>query len=375
MIERTIQTDLAAKLTDRKALIIQGARQVGKTTLIDNLLRGRSDVLWINGDLVADQTLWGSNLSTQQLRRILSGYQFLVVDEAQRINNIGLTAKIIIDGGFSVQPILSGSSTLNLTSSINEPLTGRKWSFELYPFTWQELTRHYGFYAVLRQLEARLILGSYPEVVTETADVARRLEEITSSYLYKDILDYGAIRKPELIVQLLRALAYQVGSQVSYNELANMLQVNNETIRRYIQLLEESYVIFRLAPLSTNPRKEITTSRKIYFVDNGIRNALIGNLNPLQQRPDKGQLWENFVVSEFYKRARHAGHRATLYYWRSKDGAEVDLVISHDGIYRAYEIKYNPKKRGSFAPSFVERYRPKEMHTVHSENFYTFLEA
>lgn len=373
MIDRSLTARIAPHLGDRKALIVQGARQVGKTTLIRDLLRDREGVLWVNGDVLADQTLWGSDLPPEQLRRLVEGFSFLVFDEAQRINNIGLTTKIIIDEGIPVQPILSGSSSLNLTSSVNEPLTGRKWSFELYPLDWGELTAHYNLYPVLRQLDSRLVLGSYPEVVTATEQVERRLEEITSSYLYKDILDYGDIRKPELITQLLRALAYQVGAQVSYNELANMLQVSNETIRRYVQLLEESYVIFRLPPLSTNPRKEIFTSRKIYFVDNGIRNALIGNLAPLQNRNDRGQLWENFIVSEFMKRARHGGHRTTLYLWRSKDGAEVDLVLARDGRYRAYEIKYNPRKRARFPNSFLERYTPEVTEVVNRENFYGVL--
>lgn len=373
MISRHLSSLIKPHLGDKKALIVQGARQVGKTTLIKDLLHDREGVLWVNGDVLADQTLWGSNLSPEQLRRLTEGFSFLVFDEVQRINNIGLTTKILIDEGIPVQPILSGSLSLNLTSSVNEPLTGRKWSFELYPLDWGELTRHYNLYPVLRQLDSRLVLGSYPEVVTATERVERRLEEITSSYLYKDILDYGDIRKPELITQLLRALAYQVGAQVSYNELANMLQVSNETIRRYVQLLEESYVIFRLAPLSTNPRKEIFTSRKIYFVDNGIRNALINNLAPLQQRNDQGQLWENFIVSEFLKRAKHEGHRTTPHFWRSKDGAEVDLVLAQDGRYRAYEIKYNPRKNAKFPNSFLERYEPEVTEVVNRENFYAYL--
>ena len=373
MIDRHLSTLIKPHLGDNKALIVQGARQVGKTTLIKDLLRDREGVLWVNGDLLADQTLWGSSLSPEQLRRLAEGYSFLVFDEAQRINNVGLTTKIIIDEGIPVQPILSGSSSLNLTSSVNEPLTGRKWSFELYPLGWGELTQHYNLYPVLRQLDSRLVLGSYPEVVTATERVERRLEEITSSYLYKDILDYGDIRKPELITQLLRALAYQVGAHVSYNKLANMLRVSNETIRRYVQLLEESYVIFRLPPLSTNPRKEIFTSRKIYFVDNGIRNALIYNLAPLQQRNDQDQLWENFIISEFMKRVKHGGRRTTPYFWRSKDGAEVDLVLAQDGRYRAYEIKYNPRKKARFPKSFLERYEPEVTEVVNRENFYEYL--
>lgn len=373
MINRTLQNRIQKHLTDEKAIIIQGARQVGKTTLIRELLKNVSGkTLWVNGDSVGDRALW-DNVSLENLNLYLDGFDFLVVDEAQRIDNIGLAIKMIIDGTFNVKAIVSGSSSLGLASSINEPLTGRKWSFELFPIDWLELRRHLNLYPALKTLDERLILGSYPEIVTASDNVKTRLSELASSYLYKDVLDFGLVRKPELIIQLLRALAYQVGSQVSYNELANMLQVSNETIRRYIQLLEESYVIFRLEPLSTNPRKEIFTSRKIYFFDNGIRNALIDNFSPLTLRNDQGILWENYVVAEFYKINAHAGRGGRLHYWRSKSGSEVDLIWVNDGNYRAYEIKYNPKKKPRFPASFLERYQPSTTEVINRENFYIVL--
>jgi predicted AAA+ superfamily ATPase len=371
MIDRTIGDRIHQHLGDRKALILKGARQVGKTTLLRRLLSDRR-VLWVNGDKTMDRALWDT-IDPDRLQFMLDGFEYVVIDEAQRIANIGLTTKLIIDEGYGVQPILSGSSSLNLASTLNEPLTGRKWSFELFPISWTELRTHYGNYAALQQLEQRLLLGSYPEVVTAQTEVVTRLEEIASSYLYKDILDYGLVRKPELIDRLLRALAYQVGSEVSFNELANMLQVSYDTIRRYVQLLEESYVIFRLDPLSTNPRKEISTSRKIYFIDNGIRNAIINNFDPLHLRNDQGALWENYIVSEFLKQQRHSGQRTRLYYWRSRGGAEVDLMVQEGGRYRAYEIKYNPKKRPRFPQTFIDRYAPEVAEVVNSENFWRFL--
>jgi len=372
MIERTIGDRMRQRLGDRKAIVLKGARQVGKTTLLKQLLSDKR-VLWVNGDKTTDRALW-DNVDPQRLRFLLEGYNYVVIDEAQRVANIGLTAKLIIDEEYGIQPILSGSSSLNLASTLNEPLTGRKWSYELLPISWSELRSYRGNYAALQQLEQRLLLGNYPEIVTAQTEVISRLEEIASSYLYKDILDYGLVRKPELIERLLRAIAYQVGSEVSYNELANMLQVSNDTVRRYIQLLEESYVLFRLDPLSTNPRKEISTSRKIYFVDNGIRNAVINNFDPLSLRNDHGALWENYIVSEFLKHQRHTGQRSMLYYWRSKGGAEVDLVVQEGGRYRAFKIKYNPKKKPRFPASFVERYAPVEMTVVNSDNFYTVLQ-
>ena len=371
MILRTVSTRIQQHLGDRKAIIVKGARQVGKTTMLRHLLTDRR-VLWVNGDKTTDRAVW-DNIDPHRLKFVLEGYDQVVIDEAQRVANIGLSAKIIIDEGYGVQPILSGSSSLNLASTLNEPLTGRKWSFELFPITWQELTAYSGNYNALTQLEQRLLLGSYPEVVTAQTAVITRLEEITSSYLYKDILDYGLVRKPELVDQLLRALAYQVGSEVSYNELANRLQVSNETVRRYVQLLEESYVVFRLPPLSTNPHKEISTSRKIYFVDNGIRNALINNFDALSLRNDRGQLWENYVVSEWHKRLHHEGRRSKLYYWRSRGGAEVDLIEQNGSQYRAFEVKYNPKKQPRLPNTFVERYAPEQTGVINAETFYQYL--
>lgn len=371
MIERTITQNITDHFSDGKAIVIKGARQVGKTTLIKRLLPS-TGVLWINGDRREDRRLWG-DVNANRLKFLLEGYSYVVIDEAQRIPNIGVTAKIIIDEAFDVQLILSGSSSLNLASTLNEPLTGRKWSYELYPISWAELCGNVGNYAALQQLEERLLMGSYPEIITAERDTLRRLEEIASSYLYKDILDYGLVRKPELIDKLLRALAYQVGSEVSYNELANMLQIAADTVRRYVQLLEESYVIFRLPPLSTNPRKEISTSRKIYFVDNGIRNAVINNFDPLDLRQDHGLLWENYIVSEFHKRLKHKGDRANMYFWRSKGGAEVDLVLQDGGRYHAFEIKYNPKKNPRFPASFLENYKPQVTTIVNRENFWEVL--
>lgn len=372
MISRTISQDIKGVQGTKKAIVLQGARQVGKTTLIDSLFSKSEKIMWVDGDDPEDRTLWG-NVSKANLPLYLDGYTHLVVDEAQRIENIGLTVKMIIDGGMGIEVILSGSSSLNLASTINEPLTGRKWSFELFPLSWPELSNHYGLVNTLRQLERYLIFGGYPEVVTAEVKTGMRLREIANSYLYKDILDFGLVRKPELIIQLLRALAYQVGSEVSYNELANSLQVNNETIRRYVQLLEESYVIFRLEPLSTNPRKEIFTSRKIYFLDNGIRNAVIGNLNPLAVRNDAGQLWENFIVTEFHKKTSYSNQDDRLYFWRDKRGAEVDLVVGRNGEYAAYELKFNPRKKARFPKAFLERYTPQRTETVNRENFIHFL--
>ena len=371
-IPRTILPKLDSRLADRKAIIVQGARQVGKTTLIAELLKNRARVQWVNGDNPSDRLRWNT-IDRSLLLRLVEGYDYLVIDEAQRIEQVGLSVKMAIDGGLPLKVILSGSSSLNLASSLNEPLTGRKWSFELFPLSWAEIVGNYRLPTALDGLSERLVMGSYPEIVTAADSKVDRLKEIASSYLYKDILEYGDVRKPDLIVKLLRALAYQIGGEVSYQELSLLLGVDNKTVQRYIQLLEDTYVLLRLPALSTNPRKEISTSKKIYFLDNGIRNAVIDDLTPLGERDDIGQLWENYLVSELYKQRRNAGGSGQFYFWRSRGQAEVDLVIRSSGRYEAFEFKYKPRKRVSFPKSFLSRYQPHSTTVVHADNFFDVL--
>ncbi|MEM6397535.1 MAG: ATP-binding protein [Bacteroidota bacterium] len=372
LIKRSISDRIRSRLGDHKAIVLQGARQVGKTTLISQLLNKKDDVLWVNGDSPGNRLLW-NNMDISVLTQVTKGYSYLVIDEAQRIENIGLTAKMAVDNRLPVKVILSGSSSLNLASSVNEPLTGRKWSYELYSLSWEELVNAYRLPPMLERLEERLIYGSYPEVVVED-DKEDRLREISASYLYKDILEYGDIRKPDLIIKLLQALAYQIGSEVSYSELSRLLGVDVKTVQRYIQLLEDSYVLLRLPALSTNPRKEISTSRKIYFLDNGIRNSVIENFNPSRLRNDRGQLWENYVITELYKKYHNNGKGGRFYFWRSRNQAEVDLVIFRNGRYEAIECKYNPKKVKIKLPSsFIQRYDPVKAEVIHTENFFKIL--
>ncbi|MEO0732441.1 MAG: ATP-binding protein [Bacteroidota bacterium] len=352
--------------------MIKGARQVGKTTLIGKLLEDKENILWVDGDDPDDRAYW-DNVGKNTLFSLVQGFDYVVVDEAQRIVNVGLAVKMIVDGPLNVKVIVTGSSSLDLASSINEPLTGRKWSFDLYPISWGELVMSVRLPEALRQLDQRLIYGSYPDVITAEGKIQDRLKEITTSYLYKDILEHGDIRKPEVIANLLRALSYQVGNLVSYHELGKLLYLDSATVRRYIDLLEESYVLIRLPPLSRNRRKEISTSRKIYFVDNGVRNAMINQLMPMSFRNDHGQLWENFIVSEFYKLAANTERWGSFYFWRSKNGSEVDLIFEENGRRYAFEIKYNPRKRGSFPPTFRETHDPTTMETINRENFYELL--
>ena len=368
LLNRRLYQEIVSLLPTDKAVLIQGSRQVGKTTLIEQLTARYRRVLWINGDDILDREAWG-DVGRDAVLQQVADYDCVVIDEAQRIRNVGLAIKMVIDANLHKAVFISGSSSLNLNSTITEPLTGRKWTFELFPFTYGEIEANLGLRVARRRLDSMLVHGTYPEVFTAESRGERRLREIASSYLYKDVLEYGNIKKPDVLVKILRALAYQVGSTVSIHEISKLVRVDAKTVERYIDLLEDSYVIFRLPPLSSNPRKELSTSRKIYFYDNGIRNVLIDDLQPYAGRNDRGGLWENYVISEFHKAVAYGGRGGRLFFWRSRNGAEVDLILQRNSRYFAYEIKANPKKRGSFARSFQDAYQIEDMQTVHPDNF------
>lgn len=372
MVERILHQSINKFIDFEKAIIIKGARQVGKTTLIKSLVSNQENVLWLDGDDPNVRLIW-SDIQKSRIELFIKEYKYIIIDEAQRIENIGLTTKMIIDLHQKKQVILSGSSSINLSSSIQEPLTGRKWTFELFPFSWEEIINYNTLYEAVQQIDKLLLFGSYPEIYLAEKHKQKRLIELSNSYLLKDILLLGDIAKPEILSDLLRALAYQVGSEVSYNELGNMLKINHETVQKYIDLLEESYVIFRLEPLSTNPRKEISKSRKIYFYDNGILNAVINNFDPIDLRLNKGSLWENFIVSEFKKKHTYHNPNYKLKFWRSKSGPEIDLIIEDGSFIDAIEIKYNPNKKVKLNQSFQERYEPRNFITINRDNFFEYL--
>lgn len=356
----------------RKAIVLFGPRQAGKTTLIKSLVVGKN-VLFLNGDDLQTRTqLESANINL--LKNIVADYNIIVIDEAQRIKNIGLSVKMLIDEQMNKQFILTGSSSLELGNEINEPLTGRKWEHLLLPISWQEAKDYFGFSVSLSKLEEFLIYGLYPEVVTATTKKQRALQELTNSYLYKDILELTNIKKPDLLSKLLNALALQVGSEVSFNELAKILSVDRMTVVNYIDLLEKSFVIFKLTPFSTNQRNEITTKPKIYFYDNGIRNAIIGQFNELANRQDVGALFENFFISERYKKLNYSGFYGKTHFWRNAQQAEIDYLEILENEISAFEIKYSPMRKVHFTKSFTEKYHPKNTFTINKENFWEFLQ-
>lgn len=371
MITRTITQNLIADCDHKKAIVVIGPRQVGKTTLIQKIVDGRK-TLFLNGD--DPQTrLQIATANFQFLLQLVMDYDTIVIDEAQRIENIGLAIKMLVDAKLNKQFILTGSSSLDLGNQINEPLTGRKWEHQLFPLSWNEVRNHYSFANAYARLEEFLIYGMYPEVVTESHK-QKILLQLSSSYLYQDILELVNIKKPDLLLKLLNALALQLGSEVSYNELAKILGVDRNTVVNYIDLLEKVYVIFRLHPFSTNQRNEITAKPKIYFYDNGIRNAIIGQFNPLQSRQDVGALFENFFISEKMKQLNYNGFYGKTHYWRNTQQAEIDFIEIIENEISAYEIKYNPNKKVNFTKSFTEKYHPKETLLVNKDNFWEYLQ-
>jgi predicted AAA+ superfamily ATPase len=373
MISRHLLQSLDKRRTDKKALIILGPRQSGKTTLTKQIQpRMQQPVLWWNGD-EADVRSRLENATSTKLRSLIGKHKTLIIDEAQRIANIGIIIKLITDNLTGVKVIATGSSAFELANKINEPLTGRKWEFHLYPLSFGEMVEYHGQMEEMRMLDHRLVYGYYPEVVKQQGDEKELLNELASNYLYKDILTWENIQKPDKLEKLVQALSFQVGNEVSYHELGLMCGLNNETVEKYISLLEKAFIVFRLGSLSRNLRNEIKKSRKIYFYDNGIRNAVIHQFNPVNLRNDIGALWENFIISERMKYLEYQRIFANKYFWRTHAQQEIDYVEEKDGHLCAYEIKWRKKSTYKFPKSFIEAYPGGEYKIITPENFHEWL--
>ncbi|TVZ27487.1 hypothetical protein JM83_2533 [Gillisia sp. Hel_I_86] len=370
MIKRDLEEKIINRFGTGKAILLIGPRQVGKTTLFNKLLEGK-EYLFLNGDDPTVRKLI-SNPNLEQLKNIIGNYKIVFIDEAQRIDNIGLTLKLITDQLKSVQLLVSGSSAFELNNQTQEPLTGRKWEYQLYPISWGEFESNVGYLKAEQQLELRVIYGMYPDVINNFGDEKEILKQLTDSYLYKDLLSYGGIRKPEILEKLLRALAFQIGSEVSYNELAQLLGIDKKTVSNYIDLLCQAYVVFKLPSFSKNLRNEIKTNQKIYFYDTGVRNMIIGDLNPLEVRQDKGNLWENFLISERLKKNAYSGSLAKGYFWRTVQQQEIDYVEEEAGTITGFEIKWNAKSKVKIPRTFTGTYNT-EVKIITRENFRMFL--
>jgi len=372
-IARFVIRQIALKLFQGKVVLLFGPRQTGKTTLLQHLLNGMGKrVLCLNGD-EADVRSMLADATSSRLKLIAGGHEIVFIDEAQRIQDIGIVLKLFTDHIPEIQVIATGSSAFELANRLNEPLTGRKWEFQLYPLSFEEMVAQHGWLEEKRLLNHRLLFGYYPEIVMHPNHAQERLKELAGSYLYKDILMLEGIKKPAVLEKLLKALALQLGSEVSYQELARLVGVNANTVEKYIDLLEKSFVIFRLTAYSRNIRNEIKKGRKIYFYDNGIRNAIIGNFSQLDMRTDTGALWENFLVSERIKYLSSRRQHADRFFWRTTQQQEIDYLEESEGRLHAWEFKWNPKAKARFSKTFTRAYPDCPTAVVTPDNFESFV--
>ena len=373
MYKRLLEKTISNWLDSKEILIIYGARQVGKTTLLKKMFSRRNSTVVLNCELpdIFD-VLQSSDIA--RLKYLFGNNKIVALDEAQAVPNIGKTLKIIYDELPQYKVVVTGSSSFELSAFVTEALTGRNIKFRMFPLSLPEISQKYPGIQLSQKLSDLLIYGSYPGLIDFNYDLKMtKLNELTSDYLYKDVLIHESIKNPLVLRKLLKALAFQVGSQVSTNELSGMLGIARQTVEKYIDMLEKSFIIFRLGAYSGNLRNEIKKSSKIYFYDNGIRNGVINNLSPLENRTDTGALWENFCVSEIIKQKLTLGSNSEFYFWRTYDGAEIDLLEIKDGIIDTYEFKWKQKRRPKMPTSFNEKYKPASYRVINRENFYELL--
>lgn len=373
MIKRRLEQLITPRLFKGKAIVLTGPRQVGKTTLLRMMMAETDEktLFWNCDEPDIRQKL--SNPTSTQLQADTAQADLVLIDEAQRVQNIGITLKLLIDNFPEKQIIVTGSSALQLSNSINEPLTGRKYEYNMLPFSSEELIDDHSDTEEKRLLERRMVYGMYPEVVNLPGDERETLSNLVNSYLYKDVFAFQDVRKPEIIEQLLQALALQMGSEVSFNELSKLLGLNSQTVQRYIDLLEKSYILFHLRSFSRNLRNELKKSRKIYFYDNGVRNAILGDFKPLQLRQDAGALWENFLVSERLKHNSYSLFYGKSYFWRTQQQQEVDYIEDIDGVLHTYEFKWSKAKQPKLTETFAHNYPEHTFTVVNPDNYQDFV--
>ena len=373
MIARSIATKIENDFFLGKVIVVLGARQVGKSTLIRELpLLKNHKVLWLDGEN-ADVHLLLQNPNSERLKQLAGDHTVVVIDEAQKINGIGSILKLFADYVKNIQVIASGSSAFELRNTLNEPLTGRKFEYELYPLSFTELVQHSSLLQELRQLPQRMVYGSYPEIVTHPQQAERLLRFLSDSYLYKDIFLFKGIKKPEKMLELLRLLAWQIGSEVNSNELSKTLGIDNQTVDSYLDMLEKAFVLYKLPAYHTNQRVELKKSKKVYFNDLGIRNALINDFRSVEVRSDSGALFENFVINELRKENAYNGVFANFYFWRNTDQREIDLVVEKNNKLCTYEIKWNPTKKVQLTRSFTNIYGDTDFTVINRDNFFDEL--
>ncbi|MVT07219.1 ATP-binding protein [Chitinophaga tropicalis] len=373
MIKRILETKIQQRLFKGKAVIIFGPRQSGKSTLTEALLNAQEkEWLYMNGD-DADVRELLTNTTSAKLSAIMGNKKLVFIDEAQRIMNIGLTLKLFTDQLKDVQVIATGSSAFELSSHVNEPLTGRKYEFMLYPLSFSEMVQHHGLLQEKRLIEHRMVYGYYPEIVTKQGEEHELLKLLANSYLYKDLLMLDQIKKPLLLEKLLKALALQVGSEIKYEEIGQTIGSDSKTVDKYIDLLEKTFVVFRLPAFNRNVRNEIKKGKKVYFYDCGIRNAIINNFKPVNSRTDVGALWENFVIAERIKTLRYQNTDTAHYFWRTTQQQEIDLIEETSDRLEAFEFKWSKTEKVRFPQTFTENYPNAGTKIVSPENIEEFI--
>lgn len=375
IIKRLLFNALIEHSSKGKALIVLGPRQSGKTTLLREVAKASDrPYIFLNCDEPDIRNLL-SGATSDKLKSIIGNNKLVIIDEAQRVKDIGITVKLIVDNIKNVQVIASGSSAFELSNAINEPLTGRKYEFNLLPFSVRELVEEYGLIKEKRLLEQRLVFGMYPDIVNNPGMERDNLKNLSGSYLYKDIFNFQEVRRPEIISKLLESLSLQVCSEVSYNELSRQVDADKLTVSRYIDLLEKTFVVFRLRSFSRNLRNELRKSVKLYFWDNGIRNAVINNFSGLSLRGDAGALWKNFLVSEKIKSNLYANKWVKSYFWRTTQQQEVDYIEEEEGRIYAYEFKWNPGAKKSSIPLTFKRAYNADISVISPDNYLEFLNS
>lgn len=375
-LERGIDTLFTKKVLPNKVLILLGARRVGKTAFIKNYLSTipKSDYLQLNGEDIQDADLLKER-SVSNYSRLLANIKLLIIDEAQNIPDIGLILKLIVDSIDGIKVIVTGSSVFDLSNKLGEPLVGRKNTIYLFPLAQMEFAKYENFKETTQKLEERLLFGSYPELeqYPDWEDKISYLKEIVNSYLLKDILVYEGIKQSNKILDLLKLIAFQVGQEVSLQELARQLGISKNTVESYLDLLSKVFVIYKVPGFSRNLRKEITKSNRWYFYDNGIRNAIIANFSRLDSRTDVGALWENYLTSERIKYQNYTQKTVTNYFWRTYDQQELDWLEEENGILRGYEFKWNENRKAKIPTAFAKAYPEAIFEVINKQNYLEFI--
>lgn len=373
-ITRLLLDDFSRSLFKGKAVLLYGPRQCGKTTLVKQLIEVNDlDPVLLNGDDDQDVGVF-QTVTASRWTQILGNKKSVFIDEGQKIPNLGRAIKLLIDSRSDIQVIVTGSSSFALANSMEEPLTGRKFTYKLFPFCFKEMLNHFGFLEERKNLELRLIFGSYPEVVLSGPEMKNTIKSIAESYLYRDLMQYEGIRKPALLEKLLKALALQCGSEVSATELAGLLGVSRTLVESYLKILEQAFIVFPLNSYSTNQRNEIKKGVKYYFYDNGVRNAVLNDFTPIPMRNDVGALWENYLVSERMKRNAYGKADGLPYFWRTTDQMEVDYIEVTGSRIEAFEFKWNPQKKSRVTKAFTNRYPDAVVKTITPDNYDEFLD-